>query len=339
MEFLLPLPITAPEQKIAYTDQILLTGSCFTEHVGDYLRDLKFSVLQNPNGILFDPFSVAESLRSYVNPTQQEPDTLLYLNELWQSWKHHSRFSHMDKRECLAAIAASRSAAQQKLLQAKWLIITLGSAFSYRLTAQAVAEGKCGYEGMPVANCHRAPASWFHRQLMETETIYGEMKQTFEAIRAVNPGLHILLTVSPVRHIRDGVMENNRSKARLIEAVHRLVENDSRTAYFPSYEIVIDILRDYRFYDIDLVHPNYAATRYVMEQFMAHYVTAEAFQLSGEIQQVVQARRHRPFQPLTQAHQRFLKSFLEKARLLQSNYPFLDLGEEIRYFEGAAAAS
>jgi hypothetical protein len=332
MDLLLPIQINGPEERIGYSDEILLTGSCFTEHIGEHLQDLKFRVLQNPHGILFDAYSVAGSLRSYVKPREYSEKDLIHFNELWQSWEHHSRFSHIDQRECLLGINASQQAAHKQLKNARWLIITLGSSFSYRLTREAVLSTKGGLEDMPVANCHRAPAAWFRKHLMDTEEIVREMAQALQEVWVLNPGLQVLLTVSPVRHIRDGVIANNRSKARLIEAVHRLVESDPRIYYFPSYELVIDVLRDYRFYDIDLVHPNFAATRYVMEQFMQHFVSEEAVRLSGEVQQIVHARKHRPFQPLTNAHKRFLNTFLEKARHLQSRCPYLDLQEEIRYF-------
>ena len=149
-----------------------------------------------------------------------------------------------------------------------------------------------------------------------------------------NPSLQILFTISPVRHIRDGVIENNRSKARLIEVVHHLVNKFDKLYYFPAYELVIDVLRDYRFYDIDLVHPNYPATRFVMEKFMEHCVDAESARLSAEIQQVVTARKHKPFQPSTDAHKKFLQAHLEKARELKGRYPFLSLDEELNYFSG-----
>lgn len=339
MDLMLPIHISSPEKKITYTDALLLTGSCFTEHIGDHLKELKFDVIQNPNGILFDPYSVAESLRSYVQPYIYGPADLTFFNELWQSWKHHSRFSALDRDSCLAAINASQQSAHSQLSRARWIVITLGSAFSYRLTEQAVAESQQGRAGMPVANCHRAPAAWFTRHLMDIEEITTVLSQALKDVWSLNPEAEVIFTISPVRHIRDGVIENNRSKARLIEAVHHLRESYGRLHYFPSYELVIDVLRDHRFYDIDLVHPNFAATRYVMEQFMAHFVSEESNALSAEVQQVVNARRHRPFQPLTQAHKRFLNSFLDKCLQLQKRHPFLDLEKEIRYFAESAEGS
>jgi hypothetical protein len=147
-----------------------------------------------------------------------------------------------------------------------------------------------------------------------------------------NSNLNVIFTVSPVRHIRDGVIENNRSKARLIEAVHHLVNKFGKLYYFPSYEIVIDVLRDYRFYDIDLVHPNYQATRYVIEMFMQHYVNERSVLLAKEIEKINIARKHKPFQPSTEAHRNFLKLHAERTKSLMDEHPFLPLQEELEYF-------
>ncbi len=332
MEFQLPISIPALPEKISYQDRILLTGSCFTEHIGDYLGDLKFPVLQNPNGILFDPYSVAESLISYIEPKQYSPDDLVQFNELWQSWKHHSRFSALRQEDCLRQINAAQQQAHEQLKTASWLVITLGSSFSYRLTDTALHPASGTGTGMPVANCHRAPSQWFTKHLMTIEETTAVLDNCLHRLFRFNPRLKILFTISPVRHIRDGVIENNRSKARLLEVVHHLVQKFDRLSYFPAYELVIDVLRDYRFYDIDLVHPNYAATRFVMEQFMQHCVDPSSRELAGSVQQVMTARRHKAFQPETQAHRKFLEVQAVKCRQLMEQYPFLDLNEELAYF-------
>jgi hypothetical protein len=147
-----------------------------------------------------------------------------------------------------------------------------------------------------------------------------------------NQSVNVIFTVSPVRHIRDGVIENNRSKARLIESVHHLVNKFSRLYYFPSYELVIDVLRDYRFYDIDLVHPNFQATNFVIEKFMGHFVNEASVNLSKEIEKIVTARKHKPFQPSTEAHRNFMKLHEERTRSLLTSYPFLALQEELDFF-------
>lgn len=315
---------------ISYQDKIMLTGSCFTEHIGNALGDLKFSVLQNPNGILFGPDAVCKSLLSYAGNKKYSTGDLFQLNEVWNSWQHHSRFSNINRKEAVSIINESQQSAHDFLKKADWLIITLGSSFSYRLTHLAENAGVIMGDG--VANCHRAPANWFTKEMLEIDGIKSMLQDCLQQLKEFNPKLKFIFTVSPVRHIRDGVVENNRSKARLIETVYHIVNKFESAYYFPAYELVIDVLRDYRFYDIDLVHPNYMATEFVLEKFANTCIEEEALQLMQEVKKIVIARKHKPFQPETKAHQQFLLSHFEKVKLMQEKYPFLDLREELMYF-------
>jgi hypothetical protein len=332
MDLQIPIQISTLQNPISYQDNIMLMGSCFTEHIGEKLDELKFDVFQNPNGILFDPASVVSSLVSYVQNKQYQSEELFYYNEVWQSWQHHSRFSNTDLQECLRGINASQQEAHTYLKTANWLIITLGTSFSYRLTEQVPLSFRLGAVRGAVANNHRTPAGWFNKHLLTIEETTTMLDNCLHQLFHFNPNLKIIFTVSPVRHIRDGVIDNNRSKARLIEVVHHLVNKFDKLYYFPAYELVIDVLRDYRFYDIDMVHPNYQATSFVLDKFMRHFVDEKAQQLAEEIKKIVIARKHKPFQPATEAHKRFLKTHLEKAQELQRKYPFLNLDEDIRYF-------
>jgi hypothetical protein len=167
---------------------------------------------------------------------------------------------------------------------------------------------------------------------MSIEEINTALDNCLHQLFQFNPGIGVIFTISPVRHIRDGVMENNRSKARLLESVHHLVGKFDRLWYFPAYELVIDVLRDYRFYDIDMVHPNYAATSFVLEKFTRHYIDETAQKIMEEVKKIVIARKHKPFQPSTLAHKRFLQDHWKKANELSGKYPFLDLQEELDYF-------
>ncbi|MFM2363736.1 MAG: hypothetical protein RLZZ316_2638 [Bacteroidota bacterium] len=330
MQFQVPINIKTLPVGIQYGQKILLSGSCFTEHIGDRLAEWKFNTLQNPNGILFDPASVASSLVSYIKPRVFASEDLFYLNELWQSWQHHSRFSGMDKAQVLQQINASQQQAHQFLKEADWLIITLGSSFSYRLSSEGAAQSAS--IATAVANCHRAPAQWFQKHLLSIEEMNTVLDNCIHQLFHFNKKLQIIFTISPVRHIRDGVTENNRSKARLIEVVHHLVNKFDQLYYFPAYELVIDVLRDYRFYDIDMAHPNFAATQFVLEHFNKHCIHSNSNFLIEQVQQITTARRHKAFQPATQAHQSFLKAHLEKALQLQQQYPYLNFDEEINYF-------
>jgi len=334
MDFMLKFEPKKLSRSISYRDKLLLIGSCFTEHIGTALRDVKFSVLQNPNGNLFDPVSVCKSLISYIKNLKYREEDLFQLNDVWNSWQHHSRFSHVDRTEGLRIINESQETAHLFLKKADWLIITLGTAFSYRLSS--IAPGKTN-EG--VANCHRAPTQWFSRHLLSIQEILESLDSCMHQLFQFNPQLQIIFTVSPVRHIRDGMVDNNRSKARLIEAVHHMIDKFDKIHYFPAYEIVIDVLRDYRFYDIDFVHPNYMATDFVLQKFISACMDEEASDVIEELRKISLARRHKPFQPATAAHKRFLESSAEKTKELQRKYPFLDLKEEIAYFSPGAGRS
>jgi hypothetical protein len=311
----LPAPIT-------HQHSILLVGSCFTEHIGNNLNDLKFNVLQNPNGILFEPMSVCRSLISYVQNKEYAASDLFQYNELWQSWNHHSQFSRPEQDQALEHINESQLQAHQFLKNADWLIVTLGSSFVYKLVDN----------GQFVANCHKAPGQWFDKYLVPIDEQIAELDNTIHQLFHFNPKLKIIFTISPVRHLRDGVVDNNRSKARLLETVHHLVNKFDRLFYFPAYELVIDVLRDYRFYDIDLAHPNYAATQFVMEKFSDYAFTESTKQLIKEIRQLVTARNHKAFHPASQQHKQFLMKHYQLAERLQGEYPHLNLAAELEYF-------
>ncbi len=313
-------PLTIP---ITHHDKIMLIGSCFTEHIGNNLDLLKFKVLQNPNGILFEPASVCKSLVSYIKNKKYAQEELFDYNELWQSWAHHSRFSKPSAEEALEQINQSQTTAHHFLKDADWLIITLGSSFVYRLQESREF----------VANCHKAPAQWFEKYLLPIDEQVSMLDNTIHQLFHYNHKLKIIFTISPVRHLRDGVVENNRSKARLIETVHHLVNKFERLFYFPAYELVIDVLRDYRFYDIDLAHPNYAATQFVMEKFTDFAFPETTQELIKDIRQIINAKNHRPFNPQSKQHRQFLWHHYEKTLQLQKTYPQLDFTSELQYFQ------
>ena len=310
-----------------------MAGSCFTEHIGEHLQELKFNVLQNPNGILFDPAALSGAIISWIRAEEVQKKDLFFYQDLWQSWNHHSQFSHPDPDFCLQKINESCRQAHEFLGQARWLIISLGSSYSYQLNENYFLGGLVSHGG-GVANCHRAPAQWFNKHMMGPEQINAALDNCLHMLFQFNPNLNVIFTVSPVRHIRDGLVENNRSKARLIESVHRLVDKFDRLFYFPAYELVIDVLRDYRFYDMDMVHPNYTATEFVLEKFKA-FIKPEAVALMQEIKKIVTARKHRPLHPSSHAHKKFMNDSLLKTKELAEQYPFLSVQEEIDYFSSA----
>ena len=331
MEFLTPIELLKCENPIQYGQKIMLMGSCFTEHIGNALASHKFDVLQNPHGILYDTNSVTKSIVSYIDNQQYQINDLFYLDELWQSWHHHSRYAHIDKSKALNFINLSQNKAHHFLKNADWLVITLGSSFIYQLTEDAK---EAGTPGTIVANCHRAPAKWFTKRMLEiTETI-ALLDTLYHQVKKFNSNCKFIFTISPVRHLRDGVVENNRSKARLIEAVHHTAHKFEHVYYFPAYELIIDVLRDYRFFDVDFAHPNYQATQYVLNHFIENHFDANSLALYHEIHQIITARKHRSFQPETNAHKIFLNTQLKKIIALNKKFPVLDFTDELKYFGG-----
>jgi hypothetical protein len=307
--------------KINHQHNLLLIGSCFTEQIGTKLANHKFSVLDNPNGILFNPVSICKSISSYINNKLYSESDLFYQNESWNSWEHHSRFSNPDKEKCLAGINESQDVAYEFIKNADWLLITLGSAFVYELENKEV-----------VANCHKVPTDKFTKRLLTIEEVLTGLQKMIKEVTAFNPGLHTIFTISPVRHLRDGFVENNRSKATLIHAVHQLTEKNETCFYFPAYELIIDDLRDYRFFAEDMVHPNYAATNYVWEKFIATCIDEPSQQLMKEIAVVVAAKNHRPFNAVSEQHKKFLQTNLEKVNKLQQQFPYIDFKIERGFF-------
>lgn len=318
-------------QKISHKHKLFLIGSCFTENIGTKLKQLKFSVLENPNGILFNPVSIAKSVASYIDNKQYSASDLFYLNESWNSWEHHSRFSHPDQNVCLQNINDSQQQAHEFIKTADWILITVGSAFVYELT-----EGKTPLSlngnSSEVANCHKVPTDKFNKRLLSIYDVTLALNKMLEEIFSFNPSIKVIFTISPVRHLRDGFIENNRSKSTLIQAIHQLIDQDQRIFYFPAYELVIDDLRDYRFYAEDMVHPNYAATNYVWEKFISTCVDEPSQQLMKEINIINAAMNHKPFNPSSSAHKKFLRVHFEKLLKLKTELPYLDFAAEENYF-------
>jgi hypothetical protein len=323
MEFFLPFQIPSFPFTISYTDKIIFLGSCFSEEIGNRMSELKFDVLQNPNGILYDPQSLADALFAYVNNKEYSGQELFELNGLWHSWKHHSQFSGVDKNDVLNQINFSQSRAHVFLKEAKFLIITLGTAFNYLLKNNQ----------QNVANCHKAPSTFFDKNFLSTIEIIEHLSTALHAVQQFNNQLKIIFTVSPVKHVKDGVIENNRSKARLIEATHSIVEQNENAFYFPSYELVTDVLRDYRFYKNDLVHPNETAVEYVFQHFSDSLLNDESKKIMEEIKKILAAVNHKPFFKESKEHQKFIATQLQNIEKLQSKFPSINLSKEKEYFE------
>jgi hypothetical protein len=321
MEFRRAFQVPPMKEQLNIRHGVMLVGSCFTDHLGNKLHQHRFSTLQNPHGILFNPVSLAKSVTSYIERKHYTADDLFFQQEWWTSWDHHSHFSHADPEKLLAMINHSQDEAHSFLQKAKWLVLTVGSAWVYQLA-----------EGTVVANCHKVPTDKFQKRLLPVEEVLAVLDNMIHRLFMFNPDLRIMFTISPVRHLRDGFVENNRSKAVLIQAVHHLVEKFDRLFYFPAYELIIDDLRDYRFYAEDMVHPNYLATSYVWEKFSETCIDEESRKFIKEIAPINAALAHKPFQPDSNAHKQFRQKQLEKLLQLKASYPFLRFEQEIAFF-------
>jgi hypothetical protein len=327
MKFKLTLDAKPSKHNIDYADKLMLIGSCFTENIGAKFKSHLFSVVENPYGILFNPVSVCTALNEIIEAKTYSVEDLFQHNELWHSWYHHSRFSAVHQQEALDKINGSISAAHLFLKTANRLVITLGSAWLYHLNKEAPLGA-----GQVVANNHKAPADWFFKSLMQPTVLIENLNGLVERLHFFNPNLQITFTISPVRHLREGLIENNRSKAVLIHAVHELVSTCEKVDYFPAYEYVIDDLRDYRFYAEDLVHPNFAASGYVWDKLIETYMNAETQVIMKQVAELQLAMNHKPFFIGSAEHQKFLQSCIRKTEALIQAHPYLPLQDHLTFF-------
>ena len=328
LKFKLTLASKRSENSIGYRDSLFLIGSCFSENMGAKLNTHLFKVFENPHGILFNPISVAQSLSDCIHNKQYTEADLFQLNEVWNSWQHHSRFSGISSKEALDKINNSIAKAHTFLKTADHIVITLGSAWVYQLNSQSPHAA-----GLVVANNHKAPATWFDKALMKPDALVLLLNKMVKDLLQFNPHLQIIFTISPVRHLREGLVENNRSKAVLIQAVHEIVDSTENVAYFPSYEYVIDDLRDYRFYAEDLVHPNYAASNYVWEKWVETYMNEETQGIMKQVAELQLAVQHKPFFAGSTQHKEFLQNCIAKSERLLSLYPYLPLNDQVQFFK------
>lgn len=311
-----PLPF-----KISHSDRILLMGSCFSENIGNYLQSYKFNCLSNPNGILFNPTSIATALYSYTNERNAK-DQLIKSGNLFYSLDHHGDFHSESETELRVQIKSARAKAVANLRSVNYLIVTFGSAFVYRYLKS----------NLIVANCHKLPPSEFKKELLSCDDIVNTYTELIKAIKSLNPGIKFIFTVSPVKYLKDGVIENSLSKSILINSVHQIITQNNDCSYFPAYEIMNDDLRDYRFYKEDLCHPNDLAIKYIWEKFIKTLISEDSFKLVDKIGSILKAVAHRPITIDHTAISSFKKKMLEQCKDLEKEFPFLDLEEEKKNF-------
>lgn len=309
-------------QAISHKQKIMLTGSCFAENIGTYLQAYKFDCIINSSGILFNPISILHSLNTIVDNSELQPELLVQNDESFYSLLHHGDFRSESRDGLLTLIHGITEKSHEFMKQCDWLIITFGSAFVYRHLAS----------GEIAANCHKLPQQFFRKELLKTEDIISAYNKFIKKLQSFRPGINLLFSVSPVKYLRDGLVENNLSKAILIQSVHEIISQNSNCFYFPAYELITDDLRDYRFYKEDLAHPNETAVKYVWEKFSATYFSEETKILNERIKDILQASHHRPINEHSSSHLKFKETYLRKCEALEKEFSFLDLTREKEYF-------
>jgi hypothetical protein len=310
--------------EIAHGQRILCVGSCFAENIGGRLKAFRFNACVNPTGILFNPFSMAKALSRLFRQEPYVEKDLFFADGVWRSWDHHGRFSAASKEECLKTINAGFEEGGEAVKHCDVLILTFGTAFVYQLTEN----------GKIVANCHKQPDGLFTRKLLSVEEIVRECKEILGRVYRARPQCLCVATISPVRHLRDDPHENLVSKSTLACAVHELQKEFSRLYYFPAYEIMMDELRDYRFYEKDMAHPNEVAIDYIGEKFVNACVDEKSRQFIGEYEKIKNAMAHRISQHPSEETKKFAREQLGLISGMEKEYPGVPMDKEREYFSG-----
>ncbi|MCC6412196.1 MAG: GSCFA domain-containing protein [Saprospiraceae bacterium] len=305
--------------RLGYTDRLMLLGSCFTENISARLQTARFSLLSRPFGTVYNPISMARCLNRLVPGNQPFNQNEIFENAgLWRSWEHHSDFAAPEPLETLRIINTRYDEAAAFLKNTNTLLLTLGTADVHMLKTT----------GQVVANNHKMPAEAFETRRMTPE----EVAETLGLVLEKMPHCRVVLTVSPVRHLRLGLHENQLSKSVLLLACDMLVRNHPNVFYFPAYELQLDDLRDYRFYTDDMIHPAGPAVEYIWKYFSKTFFSAETQELVRQLEKLHRAVLHRPFHPDTPEHQAFKMAQLQNVQMLEKKYPFLNLQIEKTHF-------
>lgn len=307
MKLYTSVDIAPSEKKIGYDDKILLLGSCFADNIGAKFCEYYFQTTINPFGTLYNPASIATTLNHSIQPST------IHHNGLWHSMMHHGSFSHPDKDVLLARCEESQTRLRTALQNASTIIVTFGTSWVYEM------------DGFVVANCHKLPADRFVRRCLTVQEIVDMWLPIIQAM----PDKHWIFTVSPIRHIKDGLHANQISKANLLQAIDVLIANardlnpTSTYSYFPAYEIMLDELRDYRFYAEDMVHPSQVAVDYIWQRFVDTYMTADTQGEMRTLHQLWLDRQHRFLHPDSEEAMKFEQRIAQKMQDLQQKYPWL----------------
>ncbi|NAS14369.1 GSCFA domain-containing protein [Poritiphilus flavus] len=319
MELQTHLKLSRADQQITYDSHLLMLGSCFAEHMADKLSYYQFRTLSNPFGILFHPLAIENLLGRAVEQQNFSKGDIFFANERWKSFEAHSDLSSSDAEGLLKTLNQAVDQTREQLRNASHVIITLGTSWIYELKKTRDA----------VANCHKVPQKEFDKRLLAVDEVLESLHNMLRMIRQLNNKAEVVFTVSPVRHLKDGFIENQRSKSHLLTAVHQLLDDPSqkRVSYFPAFEIMMDELRDYRFYKADMVHPNELAVNYIWEKFVECWIADSAQPVMDKVAAVQKGLDHKPFNTNSKAYKDFRKSIEAKISYLKQDYPFMQFDQ------------
>lgn len=311
MDFRTNIQLKAEHNQINYDSKLLLIGSCFSENISAKLSYFKFNVKSNPFGILFNPIAIENLISNAINSKIYTENDVFQLNERWHCFDAHSDLSSSNNNELLQNLNREITATHESINNSTHIIITLGTSWVYRfIETDAI-----------VGNCHKVPQKKFLKELLSVDEITASLENICALIKKENPTVNIIFTVSPVRHLKDGFVENSQSKAHLLTAIHQVVTPlGVKGHYFPSYEIMMDDLRDYRFYANDMLHPNETAVNYIWEQFLQVWVDEKITSIMKEVDTIQKGLAHKPFNSNSEQHQQFLTDLQKKITSLKNNF-------------------
>ena len=305
--------------QLDYDDVLLFMGSCFATEIGQRLQETKLRCQLNPFGVLYNPLSIASSLRTLLDNKYPTEDAFIFHEGLWHSFSFHGNFSASTKEELMGNIRHSLDTCRDVLKQVTCLFLTFGSTYVYEWKET----------GKVVANCHKLPERLFNRSRLTVTEIVDEYTSLLQDIWMVNPTMRVLFTVSPIRHIRDGLHENQLSKATLLLAIDQIKQLfPGKVLYFPAYELLLDELRDYRFYADDLVHPSRVAIEYIWQRFSEACFDKDTLMTMKSVKEIKNMIEHRPFHPESEEYERFLQQIVLKIETLSEKYPYFDFDKE-----------
>ena len=298
---------------IDYNSNILIVGSCFSENIGSKLEYYKFQSYQNPFGILFHTKAIETLITNAINEKIYSEENLFFLNERFHSFDAHSQLSNTSKESLLNILNQEICVTNQQLKEASHIIITLGTAWVYRFIESDSI----------VANCHKIPQKNFLKEILSVDEIIESLESIVSLIKDINPNINFIFTVSPVRHLKDGFVQNQQSKSHLLSAIHQVVDPRNKLFYFPRYEIMMDELRDYRFYAEDMIHPNQTAINYIWEKFSNTWISDTSFNVMKRVDAIQKRKNHKPFNPNSRDYLEFLNQIEKDIHSIQKEFPHI----------------